>query len=602
MGQLQELAEEKDLWNKGEWLQLLHYRQSSDGTGVYESAVDDATFFLSDQGKSSPKKELKETLTAFFKRHEDDNEQAMCRFVGRFRWLSNQLNINQKRMPVVDCTLYEEWREQVQAEKVTLVFPAYYLNSPSSMFGHTLLRLDPKDSDEWPDWLSYAVNFGANVASSDNSIMYAYKGLMGGYPGQFIVTPYYKKILEYSRIERRDIWEYELDLKPKEVARLVEHLWELKNVNFDYFFFDENCSYRLLELLEIARPSINLTSEFVVTAIPVDTVRAIQRTGMVKNILYRPSNEIVLKAMIAELTDVERDVVSQLVNSTDVLGSEAFSSMPGVRKRLMAETAFKLLRFRQNKLARDNEAAKKSHQLLSAISMYPANKRQPAIRRPEEPERGHYSKQVAIKVGERDNKSFTEFGFKMSFHSLEDNARGFLRGAQINIASIRLRRSEENSYFLQSLNFADIISLTPRTEFFDPLSWKVRGGLERVYRDGKDKLVSHITGGAGYSWGLSEDSVVYSLLTTRIEGGDSFKTFIEPALGVDTGVLIHNDIGVSKFELSGEKFTGGTYSRRLSYEQNIELSANQSIRLSYEREWAQKKQFSEFGVSYLMHF
>ena len=33
-------------------------------------------------------------------------------------------------------------------------------------------------------------------------------------------------------------------------------------MNFDYYYFDENCSYRLLELLEVARPGTELTDEF----------------------------------------------------------------------------------------------------------------------------------------------------------------------------------------------------------------------------------------------------------------------------------------------------------------------------------------------------
>ncbi|RJT69815.1 DUF4105 domain-containing protein, partial [Escherichia coli] len=53
-------------------------------------------------------------------------------------------------------------------------------------------------------------------------------------------------------------------------------VWELKQVRFDYYFFDENCSFRLLELMEIARPGIELTEQFPLTAIPTDTVRLVR--------------------------------------------------------------------------------------------------------------------------------------------------------------------------------------------------------------------------------------------------------------------------------------------------------------------------------------
>ncbi len=59
------------------------------------------------------------------------------------------------------------------------------------MFGHTLLRIDQADVQaDKTSLLSYAINFGAYIEGSDNSILYAWKGLMGGYPGLFALVPY----------------------------------------------------------------------------------------------------------------------------------------------------------------------------------------------------------------------------------------------------------------------------------------------------------------------------------------------------------------------------------------------------------------------------
>src|SRR5690606_18640561 len=121
--------------------------------------------------------------------------------------------------------------------------------------------------------LSYALNFGAFIEGDDNSILYAWRGLMGGYPGLFALVPYREKLSEYNRLENRDLWEYRLNLTAEETTRMVEHVWELKQIRFDYFFFDENCSYRLLELLEIARPGLELTEHFPLTAIDRKSTR-----------------------------------------------------------------------------------------------------------------------------------------------------------------------------------------------------------------------------------------------------------------------------------------------------------------------------------------
>jgi len=228
-------------------MNLGHYRASGLVQKGFTSSVDDAHFFYAPDGKTSPQHELDATLAAFFTTQATGNEHALCRFPARFNWLAEHLQINTGRLPAVNCSDYAAWRGLIHAESVTMVFPTYQLNSPSSMFGHTLLRLDPADDENWSDWLSYAVNFGANITNSDNSMSYAWKGLTGGYPGQFIVTPYFKKIQEYNRIEHRVIWEYKLNLSVAETQIMINHLWELKTINFDYYFYDENCSYRLLE-------------------------------------------------------------------------------------------------------------------------------------------------------------------------------------------------------------------------------------------------------------------------------------------------------------------------------------------------------------------
>ncbi|HED17988.1 MAG TPA: DUF4105 domain-containing protein, partial [Gammaproteobacteria bacterium] len=365
--ELQERAADKVLWRNQEWMNLGHYRASGLVQKGFTSSVDDAHFFYAPDGKTSPQHELNATLAAFFTTQTTGNEHALCRFPARFNWLAKHLKIDTGRLPAVNCSDYAKWRRLIHAESVTMVFPTYQLNSPSSMFGHTLLRLDPADDENWSDWLSYAVNFGANITDGDNSMSYAWKGLTGGYPGQFIVTPYFKKIQEYNQIEKRDIWEYKLNLQPAEVETMVTHLWELKEINFDYYFFTENCSYRLLELLEVARPGVELTDEFVLTAIPVDTVRAVERTGFVEGAFFRPSQQTIVKQMIEELPEDDYARLEKLLDQPIDEHNPDFQSIPAARQKLLLETTYKLLRLRQNRKVRDPLVAKKSYRLLAML-------------------------------------------------------------------------------------------------------------------------------------------------------------------------------------------------------------------------------------------
>ena len=595
---LQDSAAGKTLWRHPEWLDLGHYQPSGLVQKGFTSSVDDARFFYAADGKTSPQHELDATLAAFFITQPTGNEHALCRFPARFNWLKTRLQIDAGRLPAVSCSDYAAWRGLVHAESITMVFPTYQLNSPSSMFGHTLLRLDPADDKNWSEWLSYAVNFGANISNDDNSLFYAWKGLTGGYPGQFIVTPYFKKIQEYNQIEKRDIWEYRLNLQPEEVEILVTHLWELKEINFDYYFFTENCSYRLLELLEVARPGVELTDEFVITAIPADTIRTIERAGFVEGTFFRPSQETVIKQMIRNLPEDDYARLDKLLDQPVDEHDPDFLSIPAARQRALLEIAYKLLRLRQTRKARDPQLAKKSHQLLTMLNRYPAGTA-PVITAPVRPETGHHSKRVTVGALERRGKAWTELGFRMSYHSLEDNESGYLRGAQINIANIVLRRKNSSgTIVIQQADFADIFSLTPRTRFFKPISWRIRGGLERVYSHKQDRPVGHISGGGGYSWKLLDDGAIYTLLTGRLEANSTFNTWIEPSLGAAAGGLYHSKIGTGRAEFNAKQFAGGEYRLEFSFIQNLVLSRDDALQFNFKREWHSDKDFNEVGLSY----
>jgi hypothetical protein len=593
-------ARDQLLWENAEWLNLLHYDLEF---STYVSQVDDDRFFYASDGKQNPEAELTETIKNLFIQTEDHNQQTQCRFIARTDWLSTKLNINKDQLPTVNCSDYNEWRQLIRADSVSLIFPAYHLNSPSSMFGHTLLRLDNSAGTQ-TDWLAYAVNFGADVKVDDDSITYAYQGVVGGYPGLFIIEPYFKKIQEYNRIEHRDIWEYKLNLTPEETERMITHLWEVKTINFDYYFFDENCSYRLLELLEVARPGIELTDEFVVTAIPVDTVRTIDDAGLIESHSYRPAQVTEIQFMLDEIPVAHHEIVLQLSNDTDTLNSEAFTRLSDSEQKTIVDIAYKYLRYQNTEKERKSDIAKRSYKLLQQLSHYPAEiKTITDITEPTPPESGHRSKRVGLAVGERLDNAYAELDFKMSFHDLEDNLEGFLQGAQINIGTIKLRVEDNVGLRLHQLDIVDIFSLTPRNDFFDPLSWKIYTGFERQFTLGKDQLVYHVTGGAGGTWEMIKNHQFYALAIARLEINKQLKNTLEPAIGFNSGFLSHFTHTTAHLQFSGEQFEDDVYRLRIQYIQNFVLSTNHSIKFSAKHQWQENNtEFSDISLNYQYYF
>ncbi|HKL49410.1 MAG TPA: DUF4105 domain-containing protein, partial [Desulfuromonadales bacterium] len=274
------MADRKTLHESRYWHILLHYKPTFQGV---ESLIDDPDFFLAPQGKTRPREELHATLAAFFDKRSEDNPR--CRFVARYDWLAKELGIDESRLPAVSCEEFETTRAKVEPRSAALVFPSTHNNSPASMFGHTLISIrGPYESR----LLAWAINYSAFTRTT-NGLTYAIKGIFGLYPGYYSVLPYAEKLRTYADMERRDVWEYELNLSPEEVRRLFLHTWELREIHSDYYFFDENCAYNLLFLLEAARPSLNLTDQCRPWVIPIDTVRIVKDAGLTQQAVYRPS-------------------------------------------------------------------------------------------------------------------------------------------------------------------------------------------------------------------------------------------------------------------------------------------------------------------------
>lgn len=579
--QLQQQAESKRLYEKPYWLALGHYNRVGASKNKFESYTDDPAFFLSEGGKYSPREELVASINAFFDRTKTGDEHAQCRFVARLNWIVSELSLDRRQLPRPDCAEYQVWRKAINAETVTLIFASHYANSPSSMYGHTLLRIDPPKSVNPSEWLSYAVNFGAKVNEGDSSLFYAWRGLTGGYPGLFSMEPYYKKIKQYSSIENRGLWEYQLDLSAEEVNKLVAHLWELKGISFDYFFADENCSFRLLELLEIARPNIDLLSNFDYKAIPTDTVRVVRDHDMVAGIDYRASRIEKIKYIASSLSKQHKKLAHDLSMDTQLLEGEQYKNTSLDNKKKILYVAYNYLRHKQNRTVRDKAMARRSHSLLVEI-----NKRGSAdisfLPRPFDPINGHKTMSLTVATGDEGNEEYIEGQWRMTYHDLLDPTPGYPLGLGIEMLGITARQWQSGRSSLERLDVVKINSFVGRDILFKPVSWRVNGGLERVYSEQDNQLVPHLTGGGGYSVELNDDLLFYTLITGRYEYNEMHSGNHQVAVGVSLGIIGSLDSVNTTFDLTSYKLLNGLERYSMSLGLAYEITKNDAIRLTAE--------------------
>ena len=543
---LQELiaqAHAENLAVDPQWRALVHYRDNLISPGVTGQA-DDPDFYLAPDGKSDPGAELDATLQAFFAPpvvETDTVQHAQCRFIARYQWLRQVLHFNPQRLPPQPCERFRKWRAALDAKSLTLVFPSAYINNPSSMFGHTLLRVDGAHQDERTRLLAYAVNYAVGPGS-DNGMLFTLKSLVGAYPGLFSISPYYVKVKEYSDMENRDIWEYRLNFTQEEIDRLLMHAWELGPTRFDYYFFDENCAYYLLSLFDVARPSLALTNGFRGWVIPVDTVRrVVEQSGMLADVVYRPANNTRLRNRLAHMSGAERRIVRELAESAPQRAM--MRDLPPAQQARLLEAAYALVRYQDSAGRRQHPAAARvSRELLLARSRLPAGKDDveppvPAVR----PDQGHKTRRLALGMGRRDGRSFQSVAVRPAYNDLLDPSGGYTDGAQINFMDIALRHYQDaGSVELERLTLVDIYSLSPRDAFFKPVSWKINTGVARTRRrDGEHVAVYHTNGGAGLALGRWDGAVAYGFVEGTLDIGGGLRDDYSLGVGPSVGLFIH---------------------------------------------------------------
>ena len=538
-------AHSKRLAERLEWHNLLHYKRFAWRPGR-RSLADDPRFFNAANGKTDPKAELEATLRAFFsdEPETDRTQNPQCRFIARYHWLKQELQFDPRRLPEQPCGRYRRWRDTLDPGAVTLVFPAAYLNNPASLYGHTLLRIDGRDQDERTRLLSYAINYAA-ATDETNGLVFAVRGLFGGYPGLFGIGPYYVKVREYNDLENRDIWEYELNLDDAEIERLLMHVWELGPIRFDYFFFDENCSYHLLSLFDVARPGLRLTDEFPAWAIPADTVRAVvEQQGLLRRVTYRPARSTLLQHRQAQLSTAEVTLAEELADGAIAPEAPSLQQLPADRRATILELAFEYLEYQRltgKRLKREAaaETGSRLRALLLARSAVDAAPSPPVPVPPVRPDEGHGSTRVGVTVGSENDRRFTEVRLRPAYHDIYDPEAGYNRGAQIQFFNLVLRDQAEQAWRLERLDLIDIASLSARDALLQPLSWTVNAGLVRKrFDDGDRPLILRLSGGAGAAVAPSAGSLLYGLVDAALDVGAKFEDQYALGLGPAVGGFI----------------------------------------------------------------
>ena len=500
-------ARELRLAQDPEWLALGHYRKRL--FGGYESEVEPSQFFISPKGRTDPEAELEATILEFFEPDPGARAPALwqnpqCRFPARFWWLDRKLHFDARLPRQASCPRFDEWRKTIDASSVTLVFADAFLNNPGSMYGHTFLRLERKGEESGESLLDYTINYAGNP-TTDNGVLYAVEGIFGMFPASYTTMPFYMKVQEYTNIESRDLWEYDLALSSTQVAQLMRHAWEMGSAKFNYWFFSENCSYQLLTLLDAADPSAHLAEKFGFGVVPLDTLRAARAVlGDGRSPVYRPSHVTQMLARRARLTRPELALATELGRSPAPADWTELQGLAPRREALVLDSADDYLRYRTgftNELPEKQALEERS--LLVARGRLGVPPQDVSIPAPMDPELGHPTHRLAVGFGGDKRTGFTEVEFRAALHDLPSGDAGYIPYSQLEMGDARLRFDHRKKQaYIERLDLVNLVSLSPWDPWIHRPSWKVSTGVDQAREYGcvgADCMYYNLNAGGGLS-------------------------------------------------------------------------------------------------------
>lgn len=555
------------------------------------SEIENETFFLAKDGKRDAAAELEATIKALYNEKELDDNATACLFPARKHWLKQKLHL--QNLPEVECKDFDFLLQRMDPKSVSLIFPFMQGSSPSSMFGHTFLRID---SNSKPRMLSYAFNYGSQRDKSDNKLTYMYKGFFGGYRGVYSLLPYYEKIKEYRDIEERDVWEYNLNFTKEETYQMIRHIWEVEPNYSWYYFFTQNCSYKMLWIMESARENLDLQKYFAFHVIPSETIRATVDEGLVKEYHYIPARSTKLKAYESRLQ--ERDIQDVFDLSQDKIEPNLYLQNKNStlqRKRFVLEASSEFVEYDYQKKDINTTIYKnRLHKILMArASLGQGESIEPPL--PVNPIKSHRSFKVSAALGSRNAEAIGFIGIRPANHAITDFDTGYLPGAQVEFMDL-LFSYQKSKVNVEKATIISVAALTPKTKFFKPNSYRFAIGFDREFLNTKTEFTAHYSKGG--TWG-DKDAYYYLLADVLLYTNSIFTAGVA---GVAGATLHQGKYFQTNLEINQRLYTTLDTQLLFSASQRYHSSQNTTVALSYDYVQKYKSDWSTLKLSFEYFF
>jgi len=478
--------------NLDKWYKLLHYQNN-------ENLIISNEFYLSNSNYPSPKEELDSTIGML---NSKLGFETACNFPARYKYLKNN-NYEVPNFNLKKCVDLNNYIKSFSKDKINLVFSSEYTNNPSSAFGHIMLLFSDKNkSIEESD----VIHFAAQTPRTDGFFKYSYKGLSGKYNGYFIREPFFKKLHEYNTLEQRYLYVYELDFKKEQIEFLLYHLYELRKATFKYYFFDVNCASQISDLLALiddrnAKSNYNFY-------LPIYSLMDFENRITNQKSFMPTINKI--NYLINKMNPEEKKLFFNNIKYSNKV-DESYTNI--LKESIQLNT---ILKFRKFNIV-DKNYENVMNQTFIKNEIIDTQKHPLKKVKPTNLELGY--------LKTYDNFIFLKY--RPLFTELNDFQFNNLQKSEINTLTWEVLLNNSNSK-LNYLNLINIKSLPKQLTFYNPLSWSLYLGLNRLnsYND----LKINTEAGFGRTFNIIEN--LHSSLLINL-GFDNENIYLKPFVYLD---------------------------------------------------------------------
>ena len=522
--EIKKLAIQKKLYLLNRWKALLHVNNSYN-----KSFISDPNFILSGHDHFSLKREMLETIDAFFTdpaKYKDPNQHPLCRFPARKFFFEYYLNISTNVFPKVSCSEFHTYLKKAPVQKIYLVFASENLKDPSSIMGHLFFKLQGTKKDG--SRVEHAVSFYTVIDTYEPLELIA-KSLLFGMNGLFALRPYRLQLMRYLENENRNIWEYELKLNKFEKKFLYFHIWELKGIKTKYYFQGYNCATVVFYILSTGKPKVLMKKTRWIS--PLDVIKIANHLNIIKKGKLIPSVQWFIRMLEEQLSLNDILSIKEAITHVDYKYFQLFnpSSNNDDLIKLELARAYAYFLYKEKKITEQNlielnklldKKITKNRSFFFDIANYKS------------PLRVANDSQLGFGLQFLDNVFYFKLNFLPASRKLSDDNREYFSESALEIGNINLLFNNK-TLKIEQFNIYRIVSLIP----FDILTKGICGKFDLNYdtRYKKNKFFSsfNINSGLGLSFKLTDDMSLFFLSNGEIGYGDNdLYATLNPAIGL----------------------------------------------------------------------